>query len=140
MKRRSSAPGPYISGMAESTRHPMLGRLVGRFNQIEGWLPLSAKISRRILSGGDWKGLLELFEEVRARVSRETGRTVDVISCYEAGYDGFWLHRLLEAHGIRNYVIDPASLQVDRRARRVKTDRIDTEGVLRSLIAFLRGG
>ena len=101
--------------------------------------PLSAKISRRILSGGDWKGLLDLIEEVRARVSRETGRAVDVISCYEAGYDGFWLHRLLEAHGIRNYVIDPASLQVDRRARRGKTDRIDTERLLRSLMAYLRG-
>ena len=106
---------------------------------IEFITPLSAKISRRILSGGDWKGLLDLMEEVRARVSRETGRTVDVISCYEAGYDGFWLHRLLEAHGIRNYVIDPASLQVDRRARRVKTDRIDTERLLRSLMAYLRG-
>src|SRR6202048_851020 len=100
--------------------------------------PLSAKISRRILSGGDWKGLLELIEEVRARVSRETGRAVDVISCYEAGYDGFWLHRLLEAHGIRNYVIDPASLQVDRRMRRAKTDRIDTERLLRSLMGYLR--
>src|SRR6202049_5031431 len=100
--------------------------------------PLSTKINRRILSGCDWKGLLELIEEVRARVSRETGRAVDVISCYEAGYDGFWLHRLLEAHGIRNYVIDPASLQVDRRMRRVKTDRIDTERLLRSLMAYLR--
>jgi transposase len=99
----------------------------------------SAKISRRILSGGDWKGLLKLIEEVRARVSRETGRTVEVMSCYEAGYDGFWLHRQLEAHGIRNYVIDPASLQVDRRVRRVKTDRIDTERLLRSLMAYLRG-
>jgi hypothetical protein len=53
----------------------------------ESWLigfstPLSGKISRRILSGGDWKGLLDLIEEVRARVSRETGRAVDVISCY----------------------------------------------------------
>src|SRR6202521_959184 len=101
--------------------------------------PLSAKISRRILNGGDWKGLLDLIEGVRARVSRETGRAVDVLSCYEAGYDGFWLHRLLEAHGIRNYVIDPASLQVDRRARRIKTDRIDTERLLRSLMAYLRG-
>ena len=101
--------------------------------------PFSAKISRRILSGGDWKGLLELIEEVQTRVSRETGRAVEVMSCYEAGYDGFWLHRLLEAHGIRNYVIDPASLQVDRRARRVKTDRIDTERLLRSLMAYLRG-
>ena len=101
--------------------------------------PLSAKISRRILSGGDWRGLLELIEEVRARISRETGRALEVISCYEAGYDGFWLHRQLEAHGIRNYVIDPASLQVDRRVRRVKTDRIDTERLLRSLMAYLRG-
>jgi transposase len=101
--------------------------------------PLSSKISRRILSGGDWKGLLKLIEEVKTRVSRETGRTVEAMSCYEAGYDGFWLHRLLEAHGIRNYVIDPASLQMDRRARSVKTDRIDTERLLRSLMAYLRG-
>jgi transposase len=101
--------------------------------------PFSSKISRRILSGGDWKGLLKLIEEVQTRVSRETGRAVEVTSCYEAGYDGFWLHRLLETHGIRNYVIDPASLQVDRRARRAKTDRIDTERLLRSLMAYLRG-
>jgi transposase len=101
--------------------------------------PLSEKISRRTLSGCDWKGLLELIEGVRARVSREMGRAVAVMSCYEAGYDGFWLHRQLEAHGVRNYVIDPASLQVDRRARRVKTDRIDAERLLRSLMAYLRG-
>jgi len=101
--------------------------------------PLSGKISRRTLSGCDWKGLLELIEGVRARVSREMGRAVAVMSCYEAGYDGFWLHRQLEAHGVRNYVIDPASLQVDRRARRVKTDRIDAERLLRSLMAYLRG-
>jgi transposase len=101
--------------------------------------PLSARIRRRILSGGDWKGLLELIEEVRARVSREIGRPVEVMSCYEAGYDEFWLHRQLEAPGVRNCVIDPASLQVDRRLRRVKTDRIDTERLLRSLMAYLRG-
>jgi hypothetical protein len=81
----------------------------------------------------------ELIEEVRARVGREIGRAVEVMSCYEAGYDGFWLHRQLEAHGVRNYVIDPASLQVDRRMRRAKTDRIDTERLLRSLMAYLRG-
>src|SRR5258708_5933306 len=100
--------------------------------------PLSEKISRRTLTGCKWKRLLELIEEVRARVSRETGRAVEVVSCYEAGYDGFWLHRQLEAHGIHNYVIDPASLQVDRRARKVKTDRIDTERFLPSLVADLR--
>src|SRR5258708_38025382 len=101
--------------------------------------PLSEKISRRTLTGCKWKRLLELIEEVRARVSRETGRAVEVVSCYEAGYDGFWLHRQLEEHGIHKYVIDPASLQVDRRARRVKKDREDTMRVLRSLMGLQSG-
>ena len=101
--------------------------------------PLSEKISRYKLKGCDWKGLLELIEKIRARVARELNRPVEIISCYEAGYDGFWLHRLLEAHGIRNYVIDPASIQVDRRARRAKTDNIDVAQLLRSLMAYLRG-
>ena len=59
---------------------------------------------------------MDLCERIRTRVAREAKKHVEVVCCYEAGYDGFWLHRLLEAHGIRNYVIDPASLQVDRRA------------------------
>jgi transposase len=101
--------------------------------------PLSDKFSRYMLKACDWKGLLELIERVRSRVSRELQRPVEVITCYEAGYDGFWLHRLLEAHGVRNHVIDPASLQVNRRARRAKTDRIDAEQLLRSLMAYLRG-
>ena len=101
--------------------------------------PLSDKISRRTLKGGDWRGLLDLIEKVRSDVARKSDRPVEAISCYEAGYDGFWLHRLLEAHGVCNYVIDPASLQVNRRARRAKTDRIDAERLLRSLMAHLRG-
>ena len=64
---------------------------------------------------------------------------VKVRSCYEAGYDGFWLHRVLAEAGIINHVIDPASLQVNRRARRAKTDRIDALGMLRALMAFQRG-
>jgi hypothetical protein len=66
-----------------------------------------------MLEGCDWKGLLELIERIRKRVTREFGPSVEIISCYEASYDGFWLHRLLEGHGVRNHVIDPASLQVD---------------------------
>jgi transposase len=101
--------------------------------------PLANKISRHTVPGCDWKGLLELIKRLGTRIGSELGRPVEVISCYEAGYDGFWLHRLLEAHGVRNYVIDPASLQVDRRKRRAKTDRIDAERLLRSLLAYLRG-
>ena len=100
---------------------------------------MSDKISRHTLKPCDGKELLDLCERIRTRVARETKKRVEVVSCYEAGYDGFWLHRLLEAHDIRNYVIDPASLQVDRRARRAKTDHVDAERLLRSLIAYLRG-
>src|SRR6201981_3032317 len=101
--------------------------------------PVSDKISRHTLKPGDGTEVLDLCERIRTRVARETKRRVEIVSCYEAGYAGFWLHRLLEAHGIRNYVIDPASLQVDRRARRAKTDRVDVERLLRSLMAYLRG-
>jgi len=99
--------------------------------------PLSDKISKYTVKG--WNGLLEVIGKIRARVGRELQRPVEVVSCYEAGYDGFWLHRLLEENGVRNFVIDPASLQVDRRARRVKTDNIDVTKLLRSLMAYLRG-
>jgi len=101
--------------------------------------PLLDKISRHTLKPGDGKELLDLCERIRTRVARETKKRVEMVSCYEAGYDGFWLHRLLEAHDVRNHVIDPASLQVDRRARRAKTDRVDAERLLRSLMAYLRG-
>lgn len=101
--------------------------------------PLADKISRHTLPGCDWKGLLELIHRVRTRVARELGRPVEMVACYEAGYDGFWLHRLLEGQGVHSLVIDPASVQVDRRARRAKSDRIDAARLLRSLMAHLRG-
>jgi transposase len=62
-----------------------------------------------------------------------------VTLCYEAGYDGFWLARFLEQRGIECLVMEPASLQVNRRARRVKTDRIDVESLLHTVIAWCRG-
>ena len=101
--------------------------------------PLSEKIGIHKLAAGDAAALLELIARARARVERALGQPVEVMSCYEAGYDGFWLHRLLGAHGVHNHVFDPASLQVDRRARRAKTDRIDVTGLLRALLAHLRG-
>jgi transposase len=124
--------------------HDAVGCLVAIELSKKSWIvavntPLADKISRHTLKPGDGKELLDLCERIRTRVARETKRRVEIVSCYEAGYDGFWLHRLLEAHGIRNYVIDPASLQVDRRARRAKTDHVDVERLLRSLMAYLRG-
>lgn len=101
--------------------------------------PLSDKISQHTIKSHRVKEVLGLIERLRGRIVDRTGQAVEVISCYEAGYDGFWLHRLLEEHGVRNHVIDPASLQVDRRARGAKTDRIDAQRLLRSLMAYLRG-
>ena len=97
------------------------------------------RISRHKVEGGDHAGLLALIESIRARAALKLGASPKVVSCYEAGYDGFWLHRLLMAAGITNYVFDPSSIAVDQRARRAKTDRVDGELLLRTLMAHLRG-
>lgn len=73
----------------------------------------------------------------RLRVAARNNRRILV--CYESGYDGFWLARALTKIGIECRVLDPASIQVNRRARRVKTDRIDVLALLRALIANDRG-
>jgi transposase len=62
-----------------------------------------------------------------------------VVSCYEAGRDGFWLHRLLEQMGVRNLVVDSSSIEVARRARRAKTDRLDASKLLSMLIRYHAG-
>jgi transposase len=97
------------------------------------------RISRYKVTGGDHAGLLALIARVRGRVAQALGYEPAVVSCYEAGYDGFWLHRLLTAAGITNHVLDPASIAVEQRARRAKTDRIDGEQLLRTLMAYCRG-
>ncbi|HZR86116.1 MAG TPA: IS110 family transposase [Bradyrhizobium sp.] len=97
------------------------------------------RISRHKIEGGDHAELLAQIEKVRARATAKLGSAPRVVSCYEAGYDGFWLHRLLQAAGIANFVFDAASIAVEQRSRRVKTDRIDGELMLRTLMAYLRG-
>jgi len=68
-----------------------------------------------------------LAEVQAAKVRLDLAQETPVNSCYEAGRDGFWIHRFLEAHGITNLIVDPASIEVDRRSRRAKTDRIDAQ-------------
>jgi len=62
-----------------------------------------------------------------------------VLSCYEAGRDGFWIHRYLETNGIQNLVVDPASIEISRRARRRKTDKLDVNKLLAMLIRYHSG-
>jgi transposase len=101
--------------------------------------PERDRISRHKIEGGDHAGLLALLESVRARAASKLGAAPKIVSCYEAGYDGFWLHRLLQAAGILNFIFDAASIPVEQRGRRAKTDRIDGELQLRTLMAYLRG-
>jgi transposase len=62
-----------------------------------------------------------------------------VRSCYEAGREGFWLHRALAGRGIENQVVDASSIEVNRRQRRAKTDRMDVEKLVRQLVRYWRG-
>ena len=99
----------------------------------------SGKASSHRLEGGDVAGLLALLRRLQAREQQACGRPVQIVLGYEAGYDGFWLQRRLSAEGITCWVVDPGSLQVDRRARRAKTDRLDAAMLLRALMAWWRG-
>jgi transposase len=102
-------------------------------------LPGTEKPHLHRIDGGDTATLLALISSLRARVDRRLDATIGVICCFEAERDGFWLHRFLTAHDVTNYVLEPTSILVNRRARRAKTNRLDAEGMLRVLAAYLRG-
>jgi transposase len=102
-------------------------------------LPGAEKVRLHRIEGGDTAALLALIAELRSSASRKLGGIAGVACCFEAGRDGFWLQRLLAAHGIAAHVLEPTSVLVNRRARRAKTDRLDAEGMLRVLAAWLGG-
>jgi transposase len=97
------------------------------------------KMSKHSVEAGDLAGLLARFWAIRDKVSARTGNSYPIIVIQEAGLDGFWIHRALEKEGIESHVVDAASIAVSRRRRRAKTDKIDGEGQLRTLLAFKRG-
>jgi transposase len=101
-------------------------------------LPGSQKMSRYTIAGGDVTALSGRLAAARAKAER-SGKPVQVLSCYEAGLDGHWLHRWLSEQGVISYEVDPSSIEVSRRARRAKTDRIDLEKLMRAFLAYLRG-
>jgi transposase len=91
------------------------------------------------IKGGDSAGLIAQLLIARDRCAKAIGDAPSIILCYEAGYDAFWLARFLKARGVECLVVDSTSLQVNRRARRAKTDRIDAGMLLRALIRWCRG-
>lgn len=101
--------------------------------------PNTSKISRHFVPGGDAAGLLRLLSKLRAKAERHVNAAVKITCIQEIGFDGFWIHRVLAANGIESHVVEAASIAVPRRHRRAKTDAIDGELLLRTLMAFKRG-
>jgi transposase len=97
------------------------------------------KMSKHGVPAGDICALLARFSEFRQKAFARTGKSFPIIVIQEAGLDGFWIHRVLQKEGIESHVVDPASIATSRRRRRAKTDRIDGEALLRTLLAYKRG-
>src|SRR6266403_1133299 len=73
------------------------------------------------------------------RSATQTGRNFPIIVIHESGLDGFWIDRVLRNEGIESHIVDPASVATSRRRRRAKTDKIDGEALVRTLLAYKRG-
>jgi transposase len=86
----------------------------------------------RTIAAGDLEAVMRVIAQARQRFG--VGAAAAVVSCYEAGRDGFWIHRALVARGVANRVVDSASIEVNRRARRAKTDRIDALKLVQMLV------
>jgi hypothetical protein len=101
--------------------------------------PGSKKMSKHALAGGNGRELLDLLARLKTRAEQRIAAPVKVVAIHEVGLDGFWVHRLLDANGVESHVVDPASIAVPRRHRRAKTDAIDGQTLLRTLMAWQRG-
>lgn len=102
--------------------------------------PGSEKMSRHSVPGGDMPALLACLDALRDKAQAREGQRYPVIAIQEAGLDGFWIHRALASEDwITSHVVDAASIAVSRRHRRAKTDRIDGETLVRTLMAWMRG-
>jgi transposase len=102
-------------------------------------LPSVEKPRFHKIDAGDTAALMSHLSSLRSCVFVQSGTEPTLSCCFEAGRDGFWLHRFLTAQGIDNHVLEPTSILVNRRARRAKTDRLDAQGMLRVLAAYLQG-
>ena len=85
----------------------------------------------------DWAAVRRVLQRARARFALSPA--TQVVSCYEAGRDGFWIHRALLAQGMANRVVDSASIEVNRRQRRTKTDRVDARKLVQMLVRACLG-
>lgn len=125
----------------ESTAPTLCLLLAFELGQRSWKLGFSGGVGQRLRIRQIPAGAVGLIEKEIVQAKMRLGLSLEaaVISCYEAGRDGFWLHRYLGAHGITNHVVDSASIEVNRRARRAKTDRLDLGGLLSLLARYVQG-
>lgn len=98
---------------------------------------LAQQPRQRVVAAGDLEAVMKEIAAAKARFKLLAD--VRVVSCYEAGREGFWLHRALRMLGVENHVVDSAAIEVNRRARRAKTDRLDAAKLLNQLLRWLAG-
>jgi transposase len=128
--------------------------LMNQYNRFEPYLYLAFELSQNQWKLGFTIGVAQrprirnisardlpaLQAEILAAKKRfELPADTPVLSCYEAGRDGFWIHRYLEENGVQNLIVDSSSIEVSRRARRRKTDKLDVSKLLPMLIRFHSG-
>ena len=97
------------------------------------------KMSKHGVSAGNVAALLTRLSELKQKAFARTGKSFRLVVIQEAGLDGFWIHRVLQSEGVESHVVDAASIATSRRRRRVKTDKIDGEALVRALLAHKRG-
>lgn len=95
------------------------------------------KPRERTVTARDQQRVLDEIASAKRRFGLP--ETAPVVSCYEAGRDGFWLHRFLEAHGTTNHVVDSSAIEVSRRQRRAKSDGLDVRKLLSMLMRYEQG-
>lgn len=98
---------------------------------------LGQKARHRNVPAGNATALMAEIDKARERFG--LGEQAPVVSCYEAGRDGYWLHRYLVENGVQNSIVDSASIEVNRRARRAKSDKLDVDKLLTMLIRYHLG-
>src|SRR3954464_2552475 len=105
---------------------------------IPSLVPGGDKMSKHSVRSGDIAELMTHLAKLREKAHGRAGASFPIIAIQEAGLDGFWVHRVLERAGIESHVVDAASILTSRRRRRAKTDRLDGEALLRTLLAYKR--
>lgn len=138
MSHRDAVP-PHSSGIDHETTLVLAIELSSRTWVLAAQVPgLQGVKSRRVIEPTK-EALSTALAGYRAR-AQAAGQTIErVIAIYEAGWSGFWLARWLAGRGVEAHVVQPSSVPVDRRSRRAKSDGIDAELLLRTLLAWLRG-